>query len=144
MRTVLAAAKDEAVALRHPYIGTEHLLLGLLDEGEGVAITVLTSLGVDLDNLRAKARALVARGKPEVAQIAERRFTSRAMRTLTLADAEARAFGHRYIATEHLLLGIVEEAGNVAWHALRAAGVRADAVRPEVERVLGASASRAE
>jgi ATP-dependent Clp protease ATP-binding subunit ClpC len=137
MRTVLTAANSDAVELHHPYIGTEHLLLGLLDEGKGVAITVLENLGVDLADLRAKAHAVVMRGRPDSAGDVKRRFTSRAMRVLQLADMQARAFGHTYLATEHLLLGIIEEGGSVAWHALRAAGVRADAARAEVARVLG-------
>jgi ATP-dependent Clp protease ATP-binding subunit ClpC len=144
MRTVLAAANNEAVELHHAYIGTEHLLLGLLDEGEGVAITVLENLGVDLADLRAKARAVVMRGRPEATVDTKRRFTSRAVRTLELAEAQARAFGHTYVATEHLLLGIIEEAGSVAWHALRAAGVRAEAARAEVARVLGMPSPRAD
>ncbi len=144
MRTVLTAANNEAVELRHPYIGTEHLLLGLLDEGKGVAITVLENLGVDLADLRAKAVAPSwMRGpRPDAVGTAKRRFTSRAVRTLELADSQATAFGHSYVATEHLLLGIIEEGGSVAWHALRATGVRADAARAEVARLLGMPSPR--
>jgi ATP-dependent Clp protease ATP-binding subunit ClpC len=147
VRTVLAAANNEAVLLHHPYISTEHLLVGLLHEGQGVAITVLKNLGVDLTELQAQVRALVAPGAPDApgaGDVAKRPYTARAMRALALADAEARTLGHAYLATEHLLLGLIEEAGGVAGHAFHAAGVRADAVRAEIARVLGMQVPQAD
>jgi ATP-dependent Clp protease ATP-binding subunit ClpC len=137
-RTVLSAANEEAARLSHHYVGTEHILLGLLQEGQGIGVTVLKNLGVDLDDLRMRAQSIVKKGRPENAALAERPFTARARRVLNLAADEARTFGHTYIATEHILLGLLVEANGVAGQALNSFGVGADAARAETRRVLSA------
>jgi ATP-dependent Clp protease ATP-binding subunit ClpC len=139
VRTVLAAANDEAARLCHHYVSTEHMLLGLLDEGEGVGVTVLKNLGVDLENLRLRAESTVKPGPPENAALVKRPFTARAKRALDFAAIEARAFGHQYLATEHLILGLIVEEYGIAGEVLHALGVRADVARAETARVLGAS-----
>lgn len=139
VRTVLAAANDEAVRLCHHYVATEHLLLGLLDESEGVGVSVLKNLGVDLENLRSRAQSMVKPGPADNAALARRPITARAKRALDFAAIEARAFGHKYLATEHLLLGLIVEEHGIAGQVLLALGIRADTVRAETARILGAS-----
>ena len=111
-RQVLVWAQDEARALNHTYIGTEHVLLGLLREEGGVAARVLVSLGVTADDVRAEVTSIVGRGE-EVAS-GQIPFTSRAKRVLELALREALSLGHDDIGTEHVLLGLVREGEGVA------------------------------
>ncbi len=106
-RHVLALAQEEAQRLHHPHMGTEHLLLGLVREGEGVAGTVLRSLGVELDQAHQAVEARIGRGEQVV--LGEMRLTPRAKRVLELAALEARRFQHDYLGTEHLLLGRFRE-----------------------------------
>ena len=106
-RKVLTLAQDEAQRFNHNYIGTEHLLLGLVREGDGVAARVLENLGVELNKVRTAVEFIIGRGdRPVVGEIG---LTPRAKRVIELAVDEARRLGHNYIGTEHLLLGLVRE-----------------------------------
>ena len=104
-RRALTLAQQESVRFNHSYIGAEHILLGLLAEGEGVAAKVLAHLGVDLKKARSAVESLVGRGGRSVA--GEIGLTARAKKVIELAIDEARRLGHRHIGTEHLLLGLV-------------------------------------
>ena len=120
-RNVMALAQDEAERLGHNYLGTEHLLLGLVREDEGVAAKVLDGLGVDLDQARSRVEHIVGRGAGAVT--GERRLTPRLKKALDLASDEARSLNHRYLGTEHLLLGLLREAEGVAAGVLNSFGV---------------------
>jgi ATP-dependent Clp protease ATP-binding subunit ClpC len=134
-RQVVVLAQEEARALRHNYIGTEHLLLGLLREEEGIAARVLESLGVTIESVRVQVGRIVGQGdKVETGQIP---FTPRAKRVLELALREALSLGHNWIGTEHVLLGIAREDDGVAKQILLDFGVDADRIRDEVIRTLG-------
>ena len=106
-RRVLALAQEEAEQLNHNFIGTEHILLGLIHEGEGVAAKALQSLGISLDAVRAEVEETI--GPAGSATTGERPFTPRARKVLELSRREALQFGHKYIGTEHVLLGLVRE-----------------------------------
>ncbi len=106
-RKVLTLAQDEAQRFNHNYIGTEHLLLGLVREGEGVAARVLENMNVELSKVRTAVEFIIGRGdRPVVGEVG---LTPRAKRVIELAIDEARRLGHNYIGTEHLLLGLVRE-----------------------------------
>ncbi len=107
----LALAAEEAKGLNHNYIGTEHLLLGLLREGEGIAFQVLTQVGVESAQVRSRIEEIIGRGDEPVS--CELEYTSRTRRTLALALEEARNDGYHYLGTEHLLLGIINEGTSV-------------------------------
>jgi ATP-dependent Clp protease ATP-binding subunit ClpA len=133
-RRVVVLAQEEARMLEHDYIGTEHLLLALIHEGEGVAATALRALDVDLDTLRREVEALVGRGQqPASGHIP---FTPRAKKVLELALRESVQLGHDFIGTEHLLLGLVREGEGPAAQVLAQRGIELDAVRQEVIRLL--------
>jgi PPOX class probable F420-dependent enzyme len=134
-RQVVVLAQDEARRLKHGYIGTEHLLLGLLREEEGLACRVLTELGVTLEDARAQVARIVGPG--EEATTGQVPFTPRAKKVLELALREAIALGHDYIGTEHVLLGLVREGEGVAAQILSDSGLTADRVRDELIRMLG-------
>lgn len=136
---VLMLAQEEARNLGHNVVGTEHLLLGLVREGSGVAARALQSLGVDLGRLRSETMKLM--GKGEGANIFKLAFTPRAKRVLELAWDEARQMGVNYIGTEHILLGLIREGEGVAAQVLRAMNVDADKVRQEVLSLLGGKAT---
>ena len=138
-RRVLALAQEEAQRLGHSYIGTEHLLLGLVREGDGVAAHVLTNLGVELPDVRAAVERLIGRGDP--LNLGEIRVTPRAKKVLELALDEARRLNHHYVGTEHLLLGIVREGNGIAAGVLESLGVSLERVRKETIQVLGQLAS---
>jgi ATP-dependent Clp protease ATP-binding subunit ClpC len=110
VRKVLAMAREEAIRLQHDYVGTEHILLGLIREGEGVAAAVLTNLSVDLEQVQERIEESVRRGKATIA-LGELPYTSRAKKVLEFAMAEARELNHSYVGTEHLLLGERAEGG---------------------------------
>jgi ATP-dependent Clp protease ATP-binding subunit ClpC len=133
-RQVVVLAQDEARALRHNYIGTEHLLLGLLRE-EGIAARVLGELGVSVDEVRAQVGRIVGQGDEEV-DTGQIPFTPRAKKVLELALREARALGHQYIGTEHVLLGLVRENSGVAARILLDFGADAETIRNEIIRLL--------
>jgi ATP-dependent Clp protease ATP-binding subunit ClpC len=133
-RRVVVLAQEEARMLEHNYIGTEHLLLGLIHEGDGVAAKALRALDVDLDTLRREVEALVGRGQqPTSGHIP---FTPQAKRVLELALRESVQLGHDYIGTEHLLLGLVREGEGPAAQVLQQRGIELNAVRQEVIRLL--------
>ena len=134
-RRVLVLAQDEARSLEHNFLGTEHILLGMLAEGEGVAAKALTELGVDLDGLRLRITELVPRGAPGTASGAPP-FTPRAKQVLEYSLREALELGHNYIGTEHLLLGLQRETEGVAGKVLTAAGLDRIAVRSKVLTLL--------
>ena len=137
-RKVILLAKEEAKRFRHGYIGTEHLLLGLVKEGEGVAAAVLTSLGLDFENIKFEVEKLVQTG-PEKVTSNDIPFTPRAKKVIELAMDEARNLGHNYIGTEHLLLGLIREGDGVASQVLLNVGLDLKSVRDEVLSLLGSS-----
>ena len=136
-RRVLTLAQEEALRFNHNYIGTEHLLLGLVREGEGVAAKVLGNLGVELNKVRSAVEFIIGRGDRAV--MGEIGLTPRAKKVIELAVDEARRLGHHYIGTEHLLLGLVREGEGIAAGVLESLGVSLDKVRAEVTRILAQS-----
>ncbi len=134
-RNVMALAQDEAERLGHNYVGTEHLLIGLVREDEGVAAKVLSGLGADLDQARSRVEHLVGRGEGCVG--GERRLTPRLKKALDLAGDEARSLNHRYIGTEHLLLGLLREAEGVAAGVLNGFGVGYPQARAAIMALIG-------
>jgi len=137
VRKVLAMAREEAARLHHEYVGTEHILLGLIREGEGVAATVLQNLNVELDEIQQKIEETVKKGKAAQATGPDLPYTSRAKKVLELAMSEARELGHSYVGTEHLLLGLLREEKGIAAQVLTDAGVNLEAARAETLRILG-------
>src|SRR4051794_10213095 len=137
VRKVLAMAREEAARLHHEYVGTEHILLGLIREGEGVAATVLQNLNVELDEVQQKIEETVKKGKAAQATGPDLPYTSRAKKVLELAMSEARELGHSYVGTEHLLLGLLREEKGIAAQVLTDAGVNLEAARAETLRILG-------
>ncbi|MDF1502651.1 ATP-dependent Clp protease ATP-binding subunit [Roseisolibacter sp. H3M3-2] len=137
VRKVLAMAREEAARLHHEYVGTEHILLGLIREGEGVAAAVLQNLNVDLDEIQQKIEETVKKGKAAQATGPDLPYTSRAKKVLELAMAEARELNHSYVGTEHLLLGLLREEKGIAAQVLTDTGVNLEAARAETLRLLG-------
>src|SRR5712672_2465853 len=137
VRKVLAMAREEAARLHHEYVGTEHILLGLIREGEGVAAAVLQNLSVDLDEIQQKIEDTVKKGKAAAATGPDLPYTSRAKKVLELAMAEARDLTHNYVGTEHLLLGLLREEKGIASQVLTDAGINLDEARKETLRLLG-------
>jgi len=137
VRKVLAMAREEAARLHHEYVGTEHILLGLIREGEGVAAAVLQNLSVDLDEIQQKIEETVKKGKAAQTQGPDLPYTSRAKKVLELAMSEARELNHSYVGTEHLLLGLLREEKGIAAQVLADTGVNLDAARAETLRLLG-------
>lgn len=142
VRKVLQMAREEAGRLHHEYIGTEHILLGLIKEGEGVAAAVLTNLNVDLEEIQQKIEETVGKGK--ATSIApdnpatDAPYTSRAKKVLELSETTARLLSHTYVGTEHLLLGLITESKGIAAQVLRDAGVDFGKAHAETLRLLGA------
>src|SRR6184192_413520 len=137
VRKVLQMAREEAARLHHEYVGTEHILLGLIREGEGVAAAVLTNLNVDLEEIQQKIEETVKKGKAAAAAGPDLPYTSRAKKVLELAMSEARELNHSYVGTEHLLLGLLREEKGIAAQVLTDAGVNLEAARAETLRILG-------
>src|SRR5690349_4843180 len=137
VRKVLTMAREEAARLHHEYVGTEHILLGLIREGEGVAATVLQNLNVELEEIQQKIEETVKKGKAAQATGPDLPYTSRAKKVLELAMSEARELGHSYVGTEHLLLGLLREEKGIAAQVLTDAGVNLEAARAETLRILG-------
>ncbi len=135
-RKVIVFAKEEARRFNHDYIGTEHLLLGLIREGEGVAAAVLQKLGLDLETIRIEVEKLVQPG-PQTQVLGDIPFTPRSKKALELSAEEARALGHNYIGTEHLLLGLIKEGEGMAYRVLLNLGLDLGKVRNEVMELLG-------
>jgi len=133
-RRVVVLAQDEARRLDHNYIGTEHILLGLLREGEGVAARALESLGISLDAVRQQVEEIIGRGQQ--AQSGHIPFTPRAKKVLELSLRESRQLGHNYIGTEHILLGLLREGDGVAAQVLVKLGADLNRVRQQVIQLL--------
>jgi ATP-dependent Clp protease ATP-binding subunit ClpC len=133
-RQVVVLAQDEALHLRHNYIGTEHLLLGLLREEEGLAAQVLESLDITVEEVRAQVARIVGQGDEEVGGMIP--FTPRAKRVLELSLREALGLGHNHIGTEHILLGLVRVDGGVAARILLDFDADAEKIRTEIIRML--------
>ncbi|MGB8348451.1 MAG: Clp protease N-terminal domain-containing protein [Ktedonobacteraceae bacterium] len=135
-RRVMSLAQAEALLMKHNYIGTEHLLLGLVREGDGVAAEVLRNLNVDLQVVRSKVESIIGWGNKVVDT--EIGLTPRAKKVIELAVDEARRMGHHYIGTEHLLLGLIREGEGIGAKVLNDLGVALERVRAETLRVLTA------
>ncbi len=135
-RKVIILAKEEAKRFNHDYIGTEHILLGLIREGEGVAAAVFRSLGLSSENIRLEVEKLVQTG-PSTIVSGDIPFTPKAKKVIELAMDEARSLGHNYIGTEHLLLGLIREGEGVASQVLLNLGLDLTKVRSEVMALLG-------
>jgi ATP-dependent Clp protease ATP-binding subunit ClpC len=133
-RKVLSLAQEEAQRFQHNYIGTEHLLLGLVREGEGVAAKVLLNLGVQLNVVRQNIDAIIRKGDQAI--VGSIGLTPRAKKVIELAVDEARRMQHHYIGTEHILLGLVREGEGIAALTLESMGVDLARVREETLRVL--------
>jgi len=138
VRRVIYFARDEASRLQHDYIGTEHLLLGIVREGEGIAAKVLSKLDLDFEQIQQAVESMVTKSGATLT-IGEIPFTPRAKRVLELAIEEARLLGHNYVGTEHLLLGLIREGEGVAAQVLSDLGVDRKRVREEVLKLLGPS-----
>jgi hypothetical protein len=139
-RQVVVLAQDEARLLKHNYIGTEHILLGLLREEEGLAARLLESMNVAVEEVRAQVARIVGVGDEVTSgQIP---FTPRAKKTLELALREALGFGHNYIGTEHVLLGLAREGDGVAMRLLLDFGVDGERIRSEIIRALSGPGQR--
>ncbi len=136
-RKVMALANQEAQRFNHEYIGTEHVLLGLVKEGSGVGANVLKNLGVDLRKVRLEVEKLVKSG-PEMVTMGRLPQTPRAKKVIEYAIEEARNLNHNYVGTEHLLLGLLREQDGVAAQVLMNLGLKLDEVREEVLNLLGA------
>ena len=133
-RRVIVLAQDEAKLLNHNYIGTEHILLGLIHEGEGVAAKALESLGISLEAVRDQVEEIIGQGQ----QVPKGHipFTPRAKRVLELSLREALQMNHNYIGTEHILLGLIREGEGVAAQALLKLGADLNRVRSTVIQLL--------
>jgi ATP-dependent Clp protease ATP-binding subunit ClpA len=136
-RRVVVLAQEEARMLNHDYLGTEHILLGLIHEGEGVAASALESIGISLRTVRSQVEEIVGQGKaPQTGHIP---FTPRAKKVLELSLREALQLGHSYIGTEHILLGLIREGEGVAAQVLQKLGADLERVRHQVIGLLGES-----
>lgn len=135
-RKVILLAKEEAKRFNHDYIGTEHILLGLVREGEGVAAAVLASFGLSPEKIRLEVEKLVQPG-PSTVISGDLPFTPKAKKVIELAMDEAHSLGHNYVGTEHLLLGLIREGEGVASQVLMNLGLELDKVRDEVMNLLG-------
>ncbi|MFT5285119.1 MAG: ATP-dependent Clp protease ATP-binding subunit ClpC [Planctomycetota bacterium] len=136
-KKVMNLARQEAQRFNHEYLGTEHVLLGLVQEGSGVAANVLKNMGVDLTKIRAEVEKLVKTG-PSMVTMGQLPFTPRAKKVLELSMEEAQNLGHNYIGTEHLLLGLIKENEGIASRVLTNLSVKLEDVREEVLEFLGA------
>ena len=142
---VMVYSQEEAIRQNYNYIGTEHILLGILREGEGIAAQVLNNKGVNLDTVRQQVEALVGKGQQEVGQVVG--YTPRTKTILELSVEEARSLGQNYIGTEHLLLALIREGEGVAAQILAAMGLNFDSIRQEIIGLLdseGAKGKRGE
>ncbi|MGN6505687.1 MAG: Clp protease N-terminal domain-containing protein, partial [Tepidisphaeraceae bacterium] len=142
-RKVMALANQEAQRFNHEYIGTEHILLGLVKEGSGVGANVLKNLDVDLRKVRLEVEKLVKSG-PEMVTMGKLPQTPRAKKVIEYAIEEARNLNHNYVGTEHLLLGLLREHDGVAAQVLMNLGLKLEEVREEVLNLLGAGVENEE
>src|SRR6056300_356062 len=132
---VLALARKEADRFHHNYIGTEHLLLGLINLGQGVAVNVLQKMGLDLDTVRQAVDEQVGLG-PEAKPSGNIPYTPRVKKVLALAGKEAKSLNHSYVGTEHVLLGLLREGEGIAARVLENLGVDLDETRHEIMKTL--------
>ncbi len=137
-KKVMSFARQEAMKFNHEYIGTEHILLGLVQEGSGVAANVLKNMTIDLEKIRHEVEKIVKTG-PSMVTMGQLPFTPRAKKVLELSLEEASQLSHNYIGTEHLLLGLIRENEGIAAQVLMNLGIKLDEVRDEVLEFLGAS-----
>src|SRR5688500_544234 len=135
-RKVMQLANQEAQRFNHEYIGTEHILLGLVKEGSGVAANVLKNLDVDLRKIRLEVEKLVQSG-PEMVTMGKLPQTPRAKKVIEYSMEEARNLNHNYVGTEHILLGLLREQEGVAAQVLMNLGLKLEEVREEVLNLLG-------
>jgi ATP-dependent Clp protease ATP-binding subunit ClpC len=142
-RKVMALANQEAQRFNHEYIGTEHILLGLVKEGSGVGANVLKNLDVDIKKLRLEVEKLVKSG-PDMVTMGKLPHTPRAKKVIEYAIEEARALNHNYIGTEHILLGLLRETEGIAAQVLMNMGLKLEDVRQEVLNLLGAGVENSE
>jgi ATP-dependent Clp protease ATP-binding subunit ClpC len=133
-KNVLTLAQEEARHLGHNYIGTEHLLLGLVRERDGLAAKVLMTMGIDLNDARRRVESIIGRSNRVV--FGELRLTPRSKKVIELAVDEARRLGHHYIGTEHLLLGLIREGDGIGAGVLKSFGIALGQARSEVMRAL--------
>jgi ATP-dependent Clp protease ATP-binding subunit ClpC len=140
VRKVLEMAREEAGRLHHEYVGTEHILLGLIRDGEGVAAAVMRSLKVDLEKVRDTIERTVKKGRAGRTTGPDLPYTSRAKMVLELAMEEAHELGHGYIGTEHLLLGVLREQRGIAAQVLAELGLQLEPARAETLRLLDMTA----
>ena len=133
-RRVVVLAQEEARMLNHNYIGTEHILLGLIHEGEGVAAKALDSLNINLDAVRQQVEEIIGQG--QAAPTGHIPFTPRAKKVLELSLREALQLGHNYIGTEHILLGLIREGEGLAAKIMVDRGVRLPDLREQTEAQL--------
>jgi ATP-dependent Clp protease ATP-binding subunit ClpC len=136
VKKVMQIAREESIRLGNDYVGTEHLLLGLIKEGDGVAVAVMRSMGIDLDELSTNIEKTITSsgGMMTIGQMLP--FTPRAKKVLEIAANEARSMSHKYIGTEHLLLALMKDTESAAANALASAGLEYDKVKEEINRVL--------
>ena len=130
---VLALARKEADRFNHNYVGTEHLLLGLIKLGQGVAVNVLQKMGLDLETVRMEVEKQVGSG-PETKMVGNIPYTPRVKKVLALAGKEAKALNHSYVGTEHILLGLLREGEGVAARVLKSLEVDIERTRNEILR----------
>src|ERR1700750_251167 len=133
---VLALAQEEAIRLGHNNIGTEHILLGLVREGEGIAAKALYGLGLSSEKIQKEVEELIGRGKDTNGPM---HYTPRAKKVIELSMDEARKLGHSYVGTEHILLGLIREGEGVAARVLNNLGVSLNKARQQVLQLLGSS-----
>src|SRR6187551_323661 len=132
---VLALARKEADRFNHNYVGTEHLLLGLIKLGQGVAVNVLQKMGLDLETVRMEVEKQVGSG-PETKMVGNIPYTPRVKKVLALASKEAKQLNHSYVGTEHILLGLLREGEGVAAQVLRNLDINLDKARNEILKEL--------
>jgi len=142
-KKVMNLARQEAQRFNHEYLGTEHILLGLVQEGSGVAANVLKNMAIDLSKIRNEVEKIVKTG-PSMVTMGQLPFTPRAKKVLELSMEEASNLGHNYIGTEHLLLGLIKENEGIAAQVMLNLGVKLEDVREEVLEFLGADATEEE
>jgi ATP-dependent Clp protease ATP-binding subunit ClpC len=135
-RTVMHLANQEAQRFNHEYVGTEHLLLGFMNEGRGVAANVLKNLNIALRDLRDEVEKMIGAG-PDMVTMGRLPQTPRMKKVIEYAIEESKSLGHNYIGTEHLLLGLLREEASVAAQVLRTKGLDLDKLRKEILAILG-------
>ncbi|PTL35986.1 ATP-dependent Clp protease ATP-binding subunit ClpC [Candidatus Methylomirabilis limnetica] len=140
-RKVIILAREEAIRLGHNFVGTEHLLLGLIREGDGLAVAILKKLNVNISAVKGEIEKIVSAGS-EFSPAGEIPFTPQAKKVLEYAISEARSLGHNYIGTEHLLLGLIREGEGIASLVLRDFGVSVASAKAQAQELLGEQASK--